>query len=139
VKNNRTLREIEHSLGRLVNVQKAAEGTILPPRQAGANRVQPVSNLRLARTLGITGGTEFTLFWNDVQAVPPASYVVYPFLVINQNSVKTLPEQSVNRSPATIRVMADADEIVIFKVQTIMGGGLASIIDNSPSCTGVTV
>jgi hypothetical protein len=142
VKNNhietRYLRELEHAVGRLINPGRSAEGSGLPPRQIGDNRVPPVKNLRCLQAKGITGGTEFTIAWDDAP-VANTSYIVHQFRATSVNAYTTLPSQSVSRSPATLRIISDAGEIVMFKVQTVMANGLASRLESSGSCTANTV
>jgi hypothetical protein len=134
----RYLRELEHAVARLINNGRAAEGSGLPPTQRGDNRVPPVQNLQCLQAKAITGGTEFTLSWNDAP-VAKTSYIVHPFLATSLTAYTTLPSQSVSRSPATLRIMSDSGKVVMFKVQTVMANGLASAVENSASCTSKTV
>jgi hypothetical protein len=129
---------LEHAVGRLINSGRVAEGASLPPRQVGDNRVPPVKNLQCLHAKVITGGTEFTLAWNDAP-LKNTSYIVHPFLATSLTAYTTLPSQSVSRSPATLRIMADAGQVVMFKVQTVMANGIRSAVENSASCTSKTV
>jgi hypothetical protein len=134
----RYIRELEHAVARLINFGRTAEGGILPPPQVGANRVPQVKNLRCLHAKGITGGTEFTIAWDDA-AIGKTSYIVHPYTATSLTAYNTLPPQTSQRSPATVRIIAGAGEVVMFRVQTVMGNGMASLLENSSSCTAKTL
>lgn len=55
--------EDAYSINRLVNPQKAAEGTSFPPRMVANRRVPAPTNFRVIRQLEETGQTRFILGW----------------------------------------------------------------------------
>lgn len=137
---NIDVEQLLYLVSKLQNPLGSAEGSSIPPRQVGDVRVPIVTGLRCEQAVYDNGGTAFTLTWNDVPSPRKVSYLVYAFLIRSQSDVIPLQEQSCVRSPAYIRVRGrDAGDIIMFKVQTVMQTGVASLLENSPSCTGVIV
>lgn len=137
---NADVEQLLYLVSKLQNTLGSAEGSSIPPRQTGDVRVPIITGLRCEQALYDNGGTAFTLTWNDIPSPRKVSYLVYAFLVRSQTDVIPLQEQSCVKSPAVIRVRGrDVGDIIIFKVQTVMQTGIASSLDNSPSCSGVIV
>lgn len=137
---NRELSNLVFTVKRLTNPGKAAEGSNLPPRQVGANRVPVISNFQILRSRAITGGTEFTLAWNDVSGA--SKYVVHPQLsnsLTSDRDLVTLPTTIAPQSPATVRIMyTGTSRPVLFRIQTVLGNGMESALENAPVVTGKT-
>ena len=138
--NDRQLQNALFTLARLANPGLAAEGTNLPPRQVGANRVPVVTGFQLLRSRAVTGGTEFTLAWNNVPGA--SSYRILPYIsnsLTSDRDLQTLPPQTAPASPATVSIQyTGTSRPVLFKIQTILGNGMESALNNSPVVTGKT-
>lgn len=136
---HRTEREIIGTMNRLINRTNASEGTALPPKQFGPNRVPPPTNFLVMGKKGITGGTEFFLNWTNVTTFPNCTYIIKASQAVSQNYENTLFSTSVKAAPASVTVMGDPGRIIIFRIQTITGSGYSSLDESSPSASGVTV
>lgn len=138
--NDRELENLRFTLQRLANPGRAAEGTNLPPRQVGANRVQVVNGFQLLRAKAVTGGTEFTLAWNNVPGA--IRYQIQPYIsnsLTSDRDLQTLPPQTAPKSPATVYIMyTGTSRPVLFKIQTVLGNGMESALENAPVVTGKT-
>lgn len=126
-------------LGTLRNQLNAAEGSLLPPPQAGSGRVPVVTALRVLQSILTSGGTQFILAFT-----PPATsqsqidhYQVY-VSGLTGNTQQFNSVASSQSSPVTVTVNTASKQVLTFKVQTVLKSGLASTLDNSPSCTAAT-
>jgi len=132
-------RKTEFIVGRLLNQTGSAEGPTLPPKQKGSFRVPVVSHLKLARTSSFSGGTQFTLTWEDPEDPQNiAQYNVFVKGALSDNREPMGP-YTFKRSPANVRVIADAISHVVLVVQTQLKNGMVSDVTFSPSVSGVTV
>ena len=128
----------EFAIRRLINWNQAAEGYTLPPRQFGEFRVPFVSGLRIQRTQAFFGETQFTLVWTDPNSPNVSHYNVYAYGAFADNQQPVGPA-SVQSSPCVFRIPAsNSSTRITFVVQTVLTNGQSSILDRSPSVTGVT-
>ena len=128
----------EFAIRRLINWNQAAEGYTLPPRQFGEFRVPFVSGLRIIRTQPFFGETQFTLVWNDPNSPNVSHYNVFAYGAFADNQQPVGPT-SVQSSPCIFRIPASVNGTrITFVVQTVLTNGQTSILDRSPSVTGVT-
>lgn len=119
----------------------AAEGSLLPPRQIGQNRVPIVTNLKIGNVTSFVGGTQFTLTFQEpvtTQNNPIDHYNIY-VAGVNGNLSQLNGPNTCLHSPATVRVSTVVAEPVIFYVQTVLTNGMTSTILTSPTCTSTTV
>jgi len=132
-------RKLEFVVERLLNQTNTAEGPTLPPKQKGSFRVPVVSHLKLVRTTSFSGGTQFTLTWEDPEDPQNiAQYNVFVKGALSENREPMGP-YTFKRSPANVRVIADAISHVVLVVQTQLRNGMVSDVNFSPSVSGVTV
>jgi len=133
--------ELEFILSRLVNLTNSAEGSTLPPKQAGALRVPVVSNLKLLRIQAYFGNTQFTIAWNEPTRISPAQishFNVYVFGAV-ADSTQPIGPFAAKRSPAEVRIRAqNSNTPISFIVQTVLKNGQVSDITFSPSISTFT-
>lgn len=126
-------------LNRLANLRNAAEGSILPPQIKTGQRIKNVSSPFIARVDPITGGTYFTIVFDE-----PNGFNEY-FVYWNIESADTVNIQSFSgpvsaqTSPIKIFIPGPADQKITFYIQTKLSSGLSLDITSSPSCTAFTV
>ena len=126
-------------LARLANYAAATEGPTLPPRVSNGQRVPMVSSPFVARTDAVTGGTVFTLVFDEPQG--NNLYAVYYKIestTTTQISQYSGPQTS-NSSPVSIFIPSVSNRKVTFYFQTQLPSGLTSEIENSPTCTSLTL
>lgn len=132
--------EMDQSLGRMVNRAKVGEGTSLAPKQVGQYRVFPPPGFHLGQTRKLTGGTEFTLVWNDVD-IDNIYYIVQGYEMVNTGDVKrSVVTQNVKNSPARCFVGGDErGRPIMFRIQTITQNGIVSDEELSSTAVGRTL
>lgn len=126
-------------LARLANFANAAEGPTLPPKVLKGQRIAAVLSPTIARTELLTGGTLFTIIFDE----PPGTnlYAIYYKLestTTTQISHYSGPQTS-NSSPVSIFVPSGAGRKVTFYIQTQLSSGFSSKIETSPTCTALTL
>lgn len=126
-------------LNRIANLRGAAEGSILPPQIKSGQRIKNVSSPFVARVDGITGGTYFTIVFDEPNGFN--EYFIYwtiedPSTVNIQSFSGPVSAQS---SPVKIFIPGPAAQKVTFYIQTKLSSGLALEINSSPSCSSFTV
>jgi hypothetical protein len=128
------------ALERLINPTRSAEGPTLPPRLQGPMRVPIVRRLQLLRTQSYSGGTQFTLVWDDPEENQDliSHFNVYVLGLLDDNQIPSGP-YSTQRSPAEVRVTTRVKANVTLIVQTVLKSGLTSDMNISPSVSGETV
>jgi hypothetical protein len=126
-------------LGTLRNQLGAAEGSLLPPPQAGSGRVPVVTALRVLQSTLTSGGTQFIIAFNTPSTSQSQidHYQVY-VSGLTGNTQQFNSVASSQSSPVTVTVNTANTQVITFKVQTVLKSGLASTLDNSPSCTSRT-
>jgi hypothetical protein len=129
-----------HALERMINPTRTAEGPILPPPVRGSIRVPLVKRLQLLRTQTYSGGTQFTLVWDDPEEYRDkiSHFNIYVLGLLSDNQTPFGP-YTTERSPAEIRVITRTAERVTLVVQTVLFSGLMSDMGISPSVSGETV
>jgi len=126
-------------LARLANFSNAAEGATLPPRLAVGQRVPAVGSPFVARTESVTGGTVFTLVFDEPNG--NNLYAIYYKLespTTTQISQYSGPQTS-SSSPVSIFVPSAAGQKITFYIQTQLSSGFTSEIADSPTCTSLTL
>lgn len=126
-------------LARLANFSNAAEGPTLPPQLAKGQRVPSVDSPFVARTEAITGGTLFTLVFDE--PLGNNLYAVYYKLestTTTQISQYSGPQTS-SSSPISIFVPSTSGRKITFYIQTQLSSGFSSEIETSPTCTSLTL
>ncbi len=125
-------------LGRLLNLNKSAEGTNLLPPQVGEFRIPFVNTLTLQRVEVIDGQNYFTLSWQNVDLPNVSNYRVY---VNDAGSPSNAPigPYIAPQSPVRIAVIAPTNTRLIFRLQTVLNNGFQSNLDAAPTCTGITL
>lgn len=125
-------------LGTLRNQFGTAEGTALPPIQAGQYRVPFVTNLQVLQVQPYGGGvhTQATISFNtpttsQEQIDHYSIYVGYGTAPTNFTFAS-----AVTSSPATVLVNYGSN--ATFVVQTVLKNGFVSALASSPSCTTIT-
>jgi len=128
----------EFIIGRLHNPNRAAEGPVLPPPNRGGTRVPLVKNLTVVRTNRYSGGTQFTLVWDDPEDFRRQidHFNVYALGLYDDETTPQGPWQS-PVSPAEVQVDANAVLPLVLFVQTELKNGMKSGLSDSPS-VGVT-
>lgn len=129
-----------HILRKFRNRSNTAEGPLVPPRQIGISRVPFVKSLAIASAVrnATSGGTNFTLIWQD----PVERILTIDHFNIVVTGVRGTPGNqfqlmaTVFRSPATVFVASPTGTQVTFAVQTILSGGLTTVLENSPTISG---
>lgn len=135
---NRAGHTKDFALGRLANLNHAAEGTNLLPPQVGEFRIPFASNFKNNRTQLIDGQTYFTLSWDNVDLDNVSHYIIYVEDATNPNSAPISPSQT-PVSPVRIVVNSPTDTRLVFTIQTVMKNGFSSDLSGSPTCTGITL
>jgi hypothetical protein len=129
----------EFILARLANLSNTAEGPTLPPRVTSGERVPTVNAPFISRVTGFTGGTQFSLIFDE----PAGSntYAVYYKLEspTTVNISQFTGPFTAFGAPVTINVLAAAGQKVTFYIQTILPSGMSSPITESPTCTSITL
>lgn len=115
-------REDQFSLDRLINRTNAAEGSTLPPQQRGAYRVPYVSGLRVTSP----EPTKYIVQWFEPtnNGLQIAQYNV--FVANSSNINQPLGPFTVQKSPATITILAPTGSRLTFFVQTQLSAGLVN-------------
>lgn len=126
-------------LARLSNFNNAAEGATLPPRMGGNARVPAIASPIVARAESITGGTLFTLIFDE----PPGKNTYAIYYKIESLSTTQLSQYSGpatgTASPISIFVPSAAGKKITFYIQTQLSSGFTTPIQESPTCTSITV
>lgn len=136
---NRSLQHSSFSLKRLTNVNNAAEGSNLPPRQYGDLRAPIVSNLRILKTDNYFGGTTFVLAWDEPE-FPTTKISQFNIFATGVDGVQQ-PQGpwTTTKSPAVIRLTTKKVSNIVFTVQTQVTNGLVTPLDISPSVASSTI
>jgi hypothetical protein len=129
----------EFIVNRIANLRNAAEGAVLPPQIKSGQRIKNVSSPFVARIDTISGGTYFTIVFDEPNGFN--EYFVYwtienPATVNIQSFSGPVSTQS---SPVQIFIPGPAGQKVTFYIQTKLSSGLALEINSSPSCSSFTV
>tara|TARA_R110000868_G_scaffold68695_2_gene203117 strand:+ start:689 stop:1402 length:714 start_codon:yes stop_codon:yes gene_type:complete len=121
------------TLRRLSNINAAAEGSNLPPRQFGELRVPIISGLRILSTATLPGILQVTLSWLN----PEFPNVEINSFRIHAEGVAGVSQRiflgSAPGSPMIVNVPAVGQSNVVLRVQTQLNNGLLSPIETSPS------
>lgn len=125
---------LDHIVERIVNQTNSAEGTTLPPQQAGELRVPIVSGLRVTKVVPYLGGAEVTLAWREpeIHQGQLSHFNIYTQGLFSDSRVQQGPATA-RRSPATLRLSTNQNTVAVFTVQTVLKSGLMSLIQVSPS------
>jgi hypothetical protein len=128
-----------HVIGTVINQTGAAEGGLLPPKQAGNVRIQPPVGFRIVRTEAILGKSVFTLTWKEESSLIASidHYEIYYALGILK-SASLIFASTAQSAPAHVTVTADAATPISFTLQTVLKNGFHSDIQAAPTCTGIT-
>jgi hypothetical protein len=129
------LDEQDFVVDRVKNNTNSAEGSVLPPRQVGANRVPIVTNLRVLTQSPILGGTSFVIGFNTPTTAEIREYKLYYAINGSSNYVDA---GFTKDSPARFNIIAGTSLRVAFVIQTVLKNGFTSAFSSSPSCTGIT-
>ncbi len=123
----------QFALDRLTNLGGAAEGTNLPPRQAGELRVPIVTNLRILRSTTSPAGQVYTLGWSDPETMG-SPVIQYNVFVIGANDIEE-PQgpYTARRSPVSLLINTSDLSQIRFVVQTQLQNGMTSNLRTSPS------
>lgn len=121
---------------KLQNSRGAAEGSLLPPPLRGAGRIPTVTGLKVATVQSYLGGTTYTLVFKEptLNTVEISGYNVYVTNALAGNASPLLLN-TVQHSPATVRVVGTQASVLTFYVQTVLSSGNVSTLDHSPTCT----
>lgn len=128
--------ELELVLNRLINHTGAAEGSSIPPRQAGDQRIPWPSGFRVVKTASILGGTLVTLtFLEPDRRFPIAAYNIYASNTLELNK-SPLFVGSVSSPPGLVIVTTDhtTTRTVVFHLQVVFTNGQVSKIEDGPTC-----
>lgn len=121
------------TLRRLSNVNAAAEGSNLPPRQFGAIRVPIVTGLKLLSVTPQVESLRVVLTWTTPE-YPNVGIAGFNILA---KGIQGQPQQvllgSAVGAPAVIDVPAVGESHVTLTVQTQLANGLVSPAETSPS------
>lgn len=130
-------KNVELAAKRLLNFNRAGEGSNVPPRLAGNQRVPFVSGFHVIATSSFFGATLVTLGFEE----PPfpidiAQYNVYVKNAFSGNDRPTFIG-SVPKSPGQVLCQTDSGsgQDVTFFIQTVLTSGQVSKIEDSPTCT----
>lgn len=124
-------REEQFSVDRLINRTNTAEGTSLPPQQRGPFRVPFVTSVRASSP----EPTKYVITWLEPEnlGLKIAQYNV--FIQSSVNIKQPLGPFTVQKSPATIQLIAPSNTRLTFFVQTQMTSGFVNPGSASPSAT----
>jgi hypothetical protein len=134
-----TKQEIDHTLSRLVNYGKVAEGTNVPPLSTGSVRVPAVSRLE-ASFVGVRDSfNEYLVQWLDPEGFS-GSISHYEIWVTMQNRTEAPQGPYIaQRSPAFIilpKTFAPRP-FVVFHVLTVLKNGMIMPFDKAPTTTEI--
>lgn len=124
-------------LERILNLNNAAEGTNLLPKQVGQFRVPFASQFTLERT-EFSVQTFFTLSWLNVDLTNVANYRIYVNDAVNTFASPIGPFIS-PKSPVRIAIPGAPGQRLIFTIQTVLNNGFQSSLDGAPTVTGITL
>ncbi len=124
-------------LERLINLNNAAEGSGLLPKQVGEFRVPFASQFTLERT-EFNVQTFFTLSWLNVDLTNVANYRIYVNDAVNTFASPIGPFVA-PQSPVRIAIPGDAGQRLVFTIQTVLNNGFQSSLDGAPTVTGITL
>lgn len=121
-------------LERLINFNSSAEGSTIPPRQLGENRVPPPTRLQLISSYPDINGNRITLTWEEPQVFTSnnTSYNIFASGVIPGSTALTGPF-NFKSSPAVILLPCNAVANVTFYCQTQLASGFATKLENCPT------
>jgi hypothetical protein len=134
-----TKQEIDHTLSRLVNYGKIAEGPNVPPPSTGSVRVPPVSRLE-ASFVGVRDSfNEYLVQWLDPEGFN-GLISHYEIWVTMQNRTESPQGPYIaQRSPAFIilpKTFAPRP-FVVFHVLTVLKNGMILPFDKAPTTTEI--
>ncbi|CAB4142791.1 hypothetical protein UFOVP434_38 [uncultured Caudovirales phage] len=129
----------EFILARLANLSNAAEGATLPPKLSKNQRVPSVESPFVTRTESISGGTQFYIVFTE-----PAGSNTYSVYYSLESPNTTAISQFVGPfnafgSPIVVNVASVAGRKITFYIQTTLSSGLSAPLEESPTCTSVTL
>ena len=130
--------DYQFSLGRLTNLNGAAEGSNLLPPQVGQWRIPFVNNLKLVRSELSGSQTFFTLTWDNVILTNVDHYAIYVNDVTNPSNAPVGPYLA-QRSPTRIGINITGEVPLTFLIQTVLNNGFQSNLNSAPTCTGKTL
>ena len=126
-------------LARLSNFANAAEGATLPPKLGVGKRVPSVESPFVARTEAVTGGTVFTLVFDE----PPGNNLYAVYYKLESTTTINISQYSgpttFAASPVSVYVPASTGQKVTFYIQTQLPSGFTSELETSPTCTSTTL
>ncbi len=126
-------------LARLSNFANAAEGSTLPPKLGNGKRVPTVESPFVARTEAVTGGTVFTLVFDE----PPGNNLYAVYYKLESTTTVQISQYSgpttSSASPISIYVPSITGQKVTFFIQTQLSSGFTSELETSPTCTSLTL
>tara|TARA_R110000868_G_scaffold4119_12_gene25036 strand:+ start:312 stop:719 length:408 start_codon:yes stop_codon:yes gene_type:complete len=126
-------------LARLSNFSKAAEGATLPPKMGQNARVPSIKSPFVARAETVTGGTVYTLVFDE----PRGNNIYAIYYKLESALTNTISQYSgpatATASPISIFVPSAAGKKITFYLQTQLSSGFTTPIQESPTCTSITV
>lgn len=125
-------------LGRLMNLNNAAEGSNLLPKQVGQFRVPFATQFTIQRVEFLDAQTYFTLSWLDVDLTNVANYRIY---VNNVGITFAAPIGPfvAPQSPVRLAIPGASGQRLVFSIQTVLNNGFQSSLDGAPTATGITL
>ena len=126
-------------LERMVNFNSAAEGSILPPKQLGANRVPPVTRFRLISVLPDVNGNRVTLAWEEPQIYTSnnTSYNIYASGLVPGSSALTGPYNFTTSPGVILLPPSPAATNITFHCQTVLASGFTTNLENCPTVSSL--
>lgn len=129
----------DYLLERLINFNAAGEGSSLPPRQLGENRVPPPTHFSLISSTPDIGGTRVTVTWEE-PSIPTStntSYNIYASGLIPGSTALAGPF-TFKTSPGVLLLPCNAVANVTLYCQTQLASGFATKLSNCPT-VGITL
>lgn len=128
--------EYGQALGRLINLNNVAEGSVLQPRRQGEFFVPVISGLRLERVDPTLGGVTVILSWEEPSTISLSRIAEYRAYVIGlEGTSKPQGPFSSKTSPLVLTLSTSTSSVLTVVVQTVLKSGLVSDLETSPSVT----
>jgi hypothetical protein len=127
--------EALETVGRLTNLAGAAEGTNLPPRQQGVQRVAPPTGFRVLSNTPFSGGEKIVLTWNTPENKTAINaYRIYAFNTTANSATNPASTTASAVAPVAVDMLASPGDVIVFRIQTVLANGLTLPISECPSC-----
>lgn len=128
-----TNEDLVFAIERLINSSQSAEGKSLPLAVKAGIRVPAVTNLKTTLRKRVADGTEFTLTWTEPE---PLKLVSHYLITANDQNI-VIGSYETKRSPVKIFIPTFENKAVTFTIRTVLTNGQISLLENSPSCSGI--